>query len=190
MMTGRNAPCPCGSGKKYKPCCLPKNRAVYAQQSKSKKDVTSLEPEVPLEDYEKVPIADPTVIDHLPAMPEVDPLMERINAFWESFMNAPYEKQWSSVTKMLAEEPELCDGEMVFEIADTLFGQAVDANEIERFKHLLDQLEKIVLEAYAEELHYILEWRIQIALTEEDEANITHYFYQFSPLAGAQLDVY
>jgi len=21
--TGRNAPCPCGSGKKYKKCCLP-----------------------------------------------------------------------------------------------------------------------------------------------------------------------
>jgi hypothetical protein len=24
MKIGRNAPCPCGSGKKYKKCCLPK----------------------------------------------------------------------------------------------------------------------------------------------------------------------
>jgi len=24
MKTGRNAPCPCGSGKKYKQCCLDK----------------------------------------------------------------------------------------------------------------------------------------------------------------------
>jgi tetratricopeptide (TPR) repeat protein len=26
--TGRNDPCPCGSGKKYKKCCLPKEEAV------------------------------------------------------------------------------------------------------------------------------------------------------------------
>jgi len=24
--TGRNDPCPCGSGKKYKKCCLPKEK--------------------------------------------------------------------------------------------------------------------------------------------------------------------
>src|SRR5216683_2320001 len=28
--TGRNNPCPCGSGKKYKKCCLDKNRALPA----------------------------------------------------------------------------------------------------------------------------------------------------------------
>jgi len=27
---GRNDPCPCGSGKKYKKCCLPKERAAGA----------------------------------------------------------------------------------------------------------------------------------------------------------------
>jgi hypothetical protein len=26
MRIGRNAPCPCGSGKKYKVCCLPRDR--------------------------------------------------------------------------------------------------------------------------------------------------------------------
>ncbi len=26
--TGRNEPCPCGSGKKYKRCCLPKDQAA------------------------------------------------------------------------------------------------------------------------------------------------------------------
>jgi len=28
--TGRNDPCPCGSGKKYKACCLDQDRAVRA----------------------------------------------------------------------------------------------------------------------------------------------------------------
>jgi tetratricopeptide (TPR) repeat protein len=37
--TGRNAPCPCGSGKKYKQCCLPKEeqaaREAFAQKKKA-----------------------------------------------------------------------------------------------------------------------------------------------------------
>lgn len=28
---GRNSPCPCNSGKKYKHCCLPKDRAKIVQ---------------------------------------------------------------------------------------------------------------------------------------------------------------
>ncbi len=31
MQTGRNAPCPCGSGKKYKHCCLEKGAAMSIQ---------------------------------------------------------------------------------------------------------------------------------------------------------------
>ena len=30
---GRNAPCPCGSGKKYKKCCLPLHKTSRAQQN-------------------------------------------------------------------------------------------------------------------------------------------------------------
>ena len=30
MKAGRNDPCPCGSGKKYKKCCLGKNREASA----------------------------------------------------------------------------------------------------------------------------------------------------------------
>ena len=29
---GRNDPCPCGSGNKYKKCCLPKEEAVEREQ--------------------------------------------------------------------------------------------------------------------------------------------------------------
>ena len=31
-MAGRNNPCPCGSGRKYKQCYLPKDRVAQAQQ--------------------------------------------------------------------------------------------------------------------------------------------------------------
>lgn len=32
MKIGRNAPCPCGSGKKYKNCCLDKKSATPVSQ--------------------------------------------------------------------------------------------------------------------------------------------------------------
>ena len=32
MKTGRNAPCPCGSGKKYKHCCLSRNSSWSRNQ--------------------------------------------------------------------------------------------------------------------------------------------------------------
>lgn len=32
---GRNTPCPCGSGKKYKKCCLPLNESSRSQQDAS-----------------------------------------------------------------------------------------------------------------------------------------------------------
>ncbi len=34
MKIGRNAPCPCGSGKKYKNCCLAKSRSSVTVQQK------------------------------------------------------------------------------------------------------------------------------------------------------------
>lgn len=34
--TGRNDPCPCGSGKKYKKCCLPADQAAAAAAAKAR----------------------------------------------------------------------------------------------------------------------------------------------------------
>ena len=33
MKIGRNAPCPCGSGKKYKKCCLNKGKEQYLAEA-------------------------------------------------------------------------------------------------------------------------------------------------------------
>lgn len=190
MMTGRNDPCPCGSGKKYKKCCWANDQAARLEAVETKGMPDLPETDTPWEYDEPESILKPTAGEDARPAPEIDPLLERINAFWQQFMDAPYAKQWSLVTEMLAEEPELCDGEMVFEITNTLFGQAVDAGELERFQQLLDELEQTVPESYAEELHYILEWRIQMALTKGDEASLEQYFYQFSPLAGDHIDTY
>lgn len=38
MKTGRNDPCPCGSGKKYKSCCIDRQEAVHAPGAEEMKD--------------------------------------------------------------------------------------------------------------------------------------------------------
>jgi len=50
---GRNDPCPCGSGKKYKKCCMSKQ--LVEKEKKKKLDLSRLRfPEI-VEDYEEVP---------------------------------------------------------------------------------------------------------------------------------------
>lgn len=41
-MVGRNDPCPCGSGLKYKKCCLPKDEAAARNRSQTEETYTSL----------------------------------------------------------------------------------------------------------------------------------------------------
>ena len=43
MKLGRNEPCPCGSGKKYKNCCLGKEYKPYCDHSKYNKQKTATE---------------------------------------------------------------------------------------------------------------------------------------------------
>ena len=198
-MSGRNDPCPCGSGKKYKKCCLLKEQAAQAKRAAEETEGRAQQSENAFGDEDDInqePVLNlkpsttrlSTTNPQLPT-PETDPLLERINAFWEAFLDAPYAQQWSSVTDMLANEPEILDGEMVFEIANTLFGQAIDAGDIERYQHLLQQLAELAPEAYAAELHYILDWQVRIALIEGDDAALARYFYQYSPVAH-ELDIY
>ncbi len=42
MTIGRNDPCPCGSGKKYKICCLGKKRKINAKVIQDPSKITSL----------------------------------------------------------------------------------------------------------------------------------------------------
>jgi hypothetical protein len=43
---GRNDPCPCGSGKKYKQCCLPHEEAARAEQLRLRRAVDTLLPKI------------------------------------------------------------------------------------------------------------------------------------------------
>jgi len=62
---GRNDPCPCGSGKKYKQCCLPIEEAARAEQLRLRRAVDTLLPKI---------------IDAARAIPEVVP--DALQRYW------------------------------------------------------------------------------------------------------------
>ena len=81
MKIGRNDPCPCGSGKKYKKCCLEKDQAAERAQP-------------------ALPIQLSSALDLLPARP-VDPRANAIYARWEEFQQQDYESQIALFTRSL-----------------------------------------------------------------------------------------
>ncbi len=179
-MVGRNDPCPCGSGKKYKKCCLAKDKAARqaAQQTVEQNTFENLVD--PSSDF------GPEALSNA----EDDPLLGRINAFFEAFLDTTYETQWEMATRALAEDPEIFDDETVFEVANTLFKQALVQGETVRFLQLLDKIQETAPEAYEQELPNMLDWRMQIALFEGEDAAVKALFNQASQIAGRSLDHY
>ncbi len=148
----RNDPCPCGSGKKYKKCCLPKDKAA----AKARQSIQSA-------------VVPPTpILPEAPALPETppDPHTEALNALWDAFQAADYEAQIALFETTLAETPDLMDHEMAFEFLNTIYDESVSRDERDRFEALADALQAQLPEVYARESGYILGWRITNALAQ------------------------
>jgi hypothetical protein len=128
MKIGRNDPCPCGSGKKYKKCCLAKDEAAarqdYAQHVEVQRAVMqAIEPSTP-----ELPASAP-----LPPAP-IDPLDRARTQLWETFESAEPAEQPALFHGALAES-ELLDAETAFEMVCAIrdhhdrvvFARALDA---------------------------------------------------------------
>lgn len=168
-MTGRNDPCPCGSGKKYKKCCLRKDM----QQTADRRQETPAT---------GAPLTVPA--------PEPGTLVERMNAWWENFDSASYDEKWDLAEEALRDEPELMDREMVFEVGNALVDPAIERGEFERFERLIDSFQKWAPEAYERELTYMLHWRFTAAVARKDWPAVEEAFLAFSQIAGRDLDTY
>src|SRR5207249_234995 len=105
MKVGRNDPCPCGSGKKYKKCCLEKDQAAERAQR-----VVARSAATASEDWLPAPPPRPEV-----PPPPPDPRVEAWNAHWEDFEAQDYEGKIALFNRML-DETELMDHEMAFEM--------------------------------------------------------------------------
>jgi len=156
---GRNDPCHCGSGKKYKKCCLKKDQAAERAEQKAKQIARPVASSSPPDDLSEAASPVPETLDEPP-----DPHMEAINARWDELQAADYEGQIALFYKTLEEDPELMDGEMAFEFLNPIYYESIERNERDRFEKMADDLRERLPEMYAAEAGLILGWRITNAL--------------------------
>jgi hypothetical protein len=188
MSVGRNDPCPCGSGKKYKYCCLPKEReaerAARAEQQ-AHRSATDLSPGgLPCaEELDEAFSPEPTP----PAA--VDPLVEAANARWEEFEGEGYEGRITLFLKTLG-EPALMDSEMAFEMLNTLYGRCIERGENERFFDLLDRLQEVLPDVYAHDAQYYLAWRINQALVSNQVETLRDLVREMTATAAKDIDTF
>ena len=175
MSFGRNDPCPCRSGKKYKKCCL-------AKEAEAKR-VTHSKPAAP---------ADPaphTSRQGDAPKPPADPRIEACNTRWSEFKAADYEGKLDLFARTL-DDLELMDGEMAFDMLNQLFGETIEHGERDRFDALAENLRYRRPEVYVGEAHYCLEWRITNALAVGRPEVIPALARALAAMAGKEIDTF
>jgi SEC-C motif len=183
MKTGRNDPCPCGSGKKYKKCCLGKDSEAAAHKPL---------PTTPPRDWLSAPPAEPPVFAPPRPLPEPpprprDPAAERAHARWKEFESQDRTGRIAVFLKTL-DDPELMEDEMAFEMLNRLHAEAVTAGERPRFAGWVATLRERRPELFEASAHYYLSWCLADALAEGRTEAVRPLALELAAHAGSEPD--
>jgi hypothetical protein len=181
MNVGRNDSCPCGSGKKFKKCCISKNQSTtYSAQGSLPKmllpGASSSSPPVLPSASELKPITAPS-----------DPSEERRKTFWNEFKSQEEEGRRAIFLRTL-DDKELMTDEMAFEMLSLLHEDAVSADGKARFAELVKSLADRRPEVYQQDAHFYLSWRLDDALVGNPQ-EILPLARELASLAGEHLDI-
>ncbi|HEY7063531.1 MAG TPA: SEC-C domain-containing protein [Chloroflexota bacterium] len=184
---GRNALCPCGSGRKYKNCCLPADEAQERAARAAAPPLSTVSVWDDLDDEDEDDALDPLdgVFPLLPPPPD-DPHTQAQNALWERFEDADYETQIALFQEALGGS-EL-DADLAFEMLTEIQATAQERGELARVDALLDQLAREAPGFYEADATYYASWRIDNALARGDLARIPAALEPFAQNPAANLD--
>jgi len=186
MRPGRNGPCPCGSGKKYKKCCLGKvdgpKGSLEPQPSQPEPVVQAVAPET-----RNVP--EPHSPDPVEEPPEPDPITQARDARWQEFEGADYEEKLGLFSRTLHEEGLMDEG-LAFDMLDQIRGESVSRDERGRLDGLIESLRGHLPETYTPNAAYYLSWMITNALAEGRTEVIMDLERRMALLADEHVDVF
>jgi hypothetical protein len=174
MSLGRNEPCHCGSGKKYKKCCLSKDEE--SRQEKKGEEFSS--------DTSRRAALD----DKIPKQ-KLDPRVEAGEALWPEFSVADYQAK-SALFMRTLDDPELVDAELAFERLNEIFRHTAERGERDRFDALVEELRNRRPEIYDENKAYLLKWRITNALAAGRPKEVSTLALELAPLAAREIDIF
>lgn len=189
MKLGRNETCPCGSGKKYKKCCLDKDQAAERAGLKLNTFQQSLDDNIEVDEFDE--------IDEL--SPRFGPLTTQQQQLEQKNLNAvrdqlliefeaqDYESQIAFFVKNL-DKKELMDDELVFEMLDTIYTQSTKRHEYMRIAPLINMLREQLPEVYQRDRHFYLLWQITNALVMGQFDNISPMANEMAETADNDID--
>lgn len=178
MKLGRNDPCHCGSGKKYKKCCLQKDEEAE-HNARMAIQPPPLAPPQPLPPRVKLP----------PPDPHVEARNAAFDARWAEFENQDYEGQVALFLKTL-EEKELMDDDMAFEMVDLLFIKSAEHHDRERYNTLLDTFQERLPDVYAENAAFYLHRQINNVLAIGRHATLPRFTQALAHIADQDFDTF
>jgi hypothetical protein len=184
MKAGRNDPCPCGSGKKFKKCCLTKTTS----ESTSEPGDTSLASFPPAFHRHASHRAESSVAPAAKSPPPPDPEQERWDAFWDEFEAQDWEGRKATLLQTL-DDDEMMSDEAAFEMLSTLHEEAVAEGKRASFAELLGELKNRQPELYQQSAAYYLSWRLQDALAESPP-DILPVARELATYAGQDFDTF
>ena len=173
MKVGRNDPCPCGSGKKYKKCCLAKDEAAARVASPQQQLVPQQ--------------ARGRAVAPLPPPPprQLSPLQQAQSEMWDEFETADHAEQPALFRRALS-ETELLDAEYTFEMLCQIQNHQDSATLMEA----LDALQTQRPELYEHDAQYYLDWRITDALMTGRLDHLPSLGLALAETAGKDLDTF
>jgi hypothetical protein len=196
MKTGRNDPCPCGSGKKYKKCCLAKDQETSlgrtAVTPPPPSSVASTRPDSFLTQQQPEP-AGPTTPARAaeaptPPLPP-DPATERGDSRWREFESQNGEGRIAVFLETL-EDAEVMTDDLAFEMLSILHTDAVKSGGRTRFAECVSALRERRPEVFDEGAHFYLSWCLLDALAESRQEVVPSLARELAAHAGRDIDTF
>ena len=181
-MVGRNDPCPCGSGKKYKKCCLRKDLEAERLKREAEQAAAAVMPALP----------PPPPRPPAPPAPEPEPLdphVAALDARWEEF-NAEEDPEGQIAIFLRSVDDGLLDDEMAFEMLNVIYYRSLEHDGRDRFDALVATLRERLPDVYASDAHYYLDWLMTNALVAGRLDDIPALAREMGPTAGAHIDTF
>ncbi len=174
MNVGRNDPCPCGSGKKYKQCCLSKDEAAQREAARVQAEaVRAITPSAA--DLELPPLPEP---------PPRSPEEQACEVLWDEFTAAAPADQPPIFRRALAEG--LLDDEYAYEMLAELRDHAAPSLA----GALITELRDARPDLYQASVSYYLEWQIADALAQGRADLLPALADALAATAGDDLDMF
>jgi hypothetical protein len=149
MKIGRNQPCPCGSGKKYKKCCLGKPDDEQAASSERAQLMASAES------------ATAGLSEDVAGGSAEE--KDRWAEFWEEYEVAGLDPRLE-MAKHDIEESDGLDGDLAFELVEGVAAACQEDGRTTELEDLIGNIEKRTPKAFASESYWFHSWRVENAL--------------------------